>query len=254
MTQSPNIRLKHDRLAAFLKAFGLCTTHCSSAKSANLLIIDVNCSGNPTHLLYRAKPNGTLPDGATLCAAAKVDFGDSANPLIGALPDEVRISLAEEPQLLGLTGLIVAEVENARCGGRNIQARLCEVVVVLAIRKAIAIGTIDAGLLAGLAHPKLHMSLVAMHDDPMRNWQNVDLAAIAGMSRGQFIKVFKQTVGQSPVAYLNCWRLVLGRVELCSGRSVKSAAAAVGFGSVLASLFAEIWLLAKPEQSAAMIG
>lgn len=48
---------------------------------------------------------------------------------------------------------MVAEVEVARCGGGTIEARLCEIIVVLAIRKAIAIGTVDAGLLAGLAHP-----------------------------------------------------------------------------------------------------
>jgi len=234
MTENPSIDLKHDRLTAFLKAFALRTTHCDAAHNANLLIIDENNTGMPTHLLYRARSSQALPDGVRLCAAARVDFGDSGNPLIGALPDEVRISLAEAPQLRGLAELIVGEVENARCGGGSIQARLCEVVVVLAIRKAIAMGTVGAGLLAGLAHPKLHMSLVAMHDNPLRQWQIADLAAIAGMSRGQFITVFKQTVGDSPGAYLNYWRLVLGRVELGTGRSVKSAAAHVGFGSAAA--------------------
>jgi len=95
------------------------------------------------------------PNGVLLCAV-KVDFGGGANPLIGALPDEVCVSLANEPQLTGLVELIVAEMEVTRCGGHSIQTRLCGAAVVLAIRKAIAIGTIDAGLLAGLAHPELH--------------------------------------------------------------------------------------------------
>ena len=234
MIESSITERKHDRLTAFLNAFALSATHCESAEGANLLVIHTKGSGEPTHLLYRARCAAALPEGAILCAAAKVDFGGSANPLVGALPDELCYPLADDSQLLGLSKLIVAEVEVARCGGGSIQARLCEVVVVLAIRRAIAIGTVDAGLLAGLAHPKLHVSLIAMHDDPVQNWQIADLAAIADMSRGQFIAVFKQTVGQSPGAYLNGWRLALGHEKILSGRSVKSVAAMVGFGSAAA--------------------
>lgn len=234
MTESLVSPQRYDRLTAFLQAFDLRVMPCDSAASANLLIIDVENMGSPTHLLYRARESGGLPTGARLSAAARVDFGGSANPLIGALPDELCFSMAEMPQLLGLSELIVAEIDMVRCGGGTVRTRLCEVVVVLAIRKAIASGRVDAGLLAGLAHPKLHMSLVAMHDDPVRKWQIPDLSAIAGMSRAQFIEVFKKTVGESPGAYLTHWRLALGAAKLRSGRSVKSAAAMVGFGSAAA--------------------
>lgn len=231
MTESLNTPQRYDRLTAFLQAFPLRVAHCESAASANLLIIDINGTGEPSHLLYRARVSGGLPIGATLCAAARVDFGGSANPLVGALPDELCFSLAEIPPLRGLVELIVTESDVARCGGGTVQTRLSEVIVVLAIRRAIALGTVDAGLLAGLAHPKLHMSLVAMHDNPTRKWQIPDLCAIAGLSRAQFIDVFKRTVGESPGAYLTSWRLALGAAKLRSGKSVKSAAALVGFGS-----------------------
>lgn len=234
MIESLNISPSHDRLTAFLQAFQLRAVHCDSAESANLLIIDLNSSGKPTHLLYHVRSSLGLPIGARLCTAARVDFGGSDNPLVGALPEELYISMTEMPQLLGLIELIVAEMEVARCGGGSVRTRLCEIVVVLAIRRAIAIGTVDAGLLAGLAHPKLHMSLVAMHDNPALNWNVPDLSAIAGMSRAQFIEVFKKTVGQSPGAYLTSWRLALGKAKLQSGHSVKSVAAMVGFGSAAA--------------------
>lgn len=104
-------------------------------------------------------------------------------------------------------------------------------IVVLAIRKALAVGTVNAGMLAGLAHRELHPCLVAMHEDPVRRWHIGDLANIAGMKRGRFIETFTNTVGQPPAAYLTDWRLALGRTHLRSGRSVKAAAAAVGFGS-----------------------
>ncbi len=231
MIESLNMPRRYDRLTAFLQAFPLRVEHCDSAASANLLIIDTNGSGAPSHLLYRARKSGGLPVGARLCAAARVDFGGSANPLVGALPDELRFSIDEMPQLRGLAELIVAEIEVPRCGCGTVQTRLCEVVVVLAIRRAIARGTVDAGLLAGLAHPKLHMSLVAIHDDPARKWQIPDLCAISGISRAQFIEIFKKTVGEPPGAYLTGWRLALGAAHLRSGRSVKSVAAMVGFGS-----------------------
>ncbi|MBD9453570.1 helix-turn-helix transcriptional regulator [Rhizobium sp. RHZ02] len=234
MIESSHFEHKHDRLTAFLKAFPLSATPCNSAEAANLLIVGAGGSGGATDLLYRARSAGALPEGVTLYAGAKVDFGGNMNPLVGALPDELRFSLPDEPQLLGLSELVIAEVAHARCGGGTIKARLCEIVVVWAIRKAIAIGTVDGGLLAGLAHPRLYVSLVAMHDDPQRNWRIADLAAVADMSRGKFIGAFTQTVGQSPVAYLNAWRLALGRAELRSGRSVKSVAALVGFGSATA--------------------
>jgi len=234
MIESPNTPLRHDRLTAFLQAFPLRALHCDSADSANLLIIDIDNSGGPTHLLYRARQSFRLPAGATLCAAARVDFGGSDNPLVGALPDELCFSMTEMPQLQGLVELIVAESDVARCGGESVRTRLCEIVVVLAIRRAIAMGTVDAGLLAGLAHPKLHLSLVSMHDKPAQNWSVPDLSAIAGMSRAQFIEVFKKTVGQSPGAYLTSWRLALGRTKLRSGHSVKAVAAMVGFGSAAA--------------------
>jgi transcriptional regulator GlxA family with amidase domain len=118
---------------------------------------------------------------------------------------------------------------------------------VLAIRKAIAVGTVNAGLLAGLAHPELHTSLVAMHDEPARNWQIRELAWIAGMSRGYFIQAFKRVIGRPPATYLSEWRMALARVELRSGRSVKSAAASVGFGSAAAfsRAHSRVWLFPK---------
>lgn len=68
--------------------------------------------------------------------------------------------------------------------------------VVQAILLAIAAGTVDGGLLAGLAHPKLYLSLVAMHDKLGQDWKVPDLSAIAGLPRAQYVQVFRKTVGQ----------------------------------------------------------
>lgn len=225
---------RHDRLAAFLKAYGLRAYHCHDVCDANLLLVDATGAATPTHLIYRPQALEQMPDDMTVLAAATIDFKGSINPLVGALPRELCFDLMLEPQLQGLSDLIFSETANRRCGGDTIHARLCEVVVVLAIRRAIAIGTVNAGLLAGLAHHQLHISLVAMHEHPARHWQIAELAEIAGLTRGRFIALFKQIVGQPPATYLASWRLALGRVELQAGRSAKVVSAAVGFGSAAA--------------------
>ncbi|MDE1996247.1 MAG: cupin domain-containing protein, partial [Rhizobiaceae bacterium] len=150
---------KHDRLAAFLKAYGLRAEYRDEGQAANLLIVDSEDAGTPTHLIYQPRSAGTPAQGMIVLAAAAIDFSETLNPLVGALPEELRFSLALEPQLRGLADLIVSESVDRRCGGGTIHARLCEVIVVLAIRKALAIGTVNAGLLAGLAHRDLHPCL-----------------------------------------------------------------------------------------------
>lgn len=222
---------KHDRLAAFLTVYGLQADYCRDGQAANLLIVDAEEAGAPTHLIYRPRLASMPAQGVTVLAAAAIDFGATLNPLVGALPEELRFSLALEPQLRGLAELLVSENVGRRCGGGTIHARLCEVIVVLAIRRALAIGTVNAGLLAGLANQELHPCLVAMHENPARRWHISDLADIVDMKRGRFIDTFTKTVGQPPATYLTDWRLALGRVQLRAGRSVKTVAAAVGFGS-----------------------
>lgn len=231
MIESSKLTQRHDRLAAFLSAYGLRADYRNDGEDANLLIADCQSAGVPTHLIYRPRSTALHEREMMVLAAAAIDFGDNLNPLVGALPEELRFSLAHEPQLRGLADLIVNESINPRCGGGSIHARLCEVIVVLSIRRALAIGTVNAGLLAGLAHDELHTCLVAIHDAPARRWHIDQLAEIAVMKRSRFIDIFTNTIGQTPIAYLAAWRLSLARVQLRSGRSVKVVAADVGFGS-----------------------
>jgi hypothetical protein len=62
---------------------------------------------------------------------------------------------------------------------RTVQDHIREIIVVLAVRRAIDQATVNAGLLAGLAHPTLYLCLVAVHDDPARQWRTDVLARLA---------------------------------------------------------------------------
>lgn len=72
---------KHDRLAAFLRAYGLRAEYGGNGKDANLLIVDSEGAGAPSHLIYRPRSNPLIASGIVLAAAA-IDFGDSLNPLV----------------------------------------------------------------------------------------------------------------------------------------------------------------------------
>ncbi|RFB78480.1 helix-turn-helix transcriptional regulator [Methylovirgula sp. 4M-Z18] len=227
---------KHDRLFAFLRAFPLVARPCPTADAANLLIVAAGEGKGPTHAIYRPRAGivvPAMPDARSL-AASSLEFGGNKNPLVGVLPSEIVFALKDDPQLRVLAELIVAEEAVSQCGGGSVRARLSEIVVVYAIRRAIADKTVKAGLMAGLAHPELHPCLVAMHDDPARAWRIEDLTGIAGMTRGRFIRTFTETVGQSPGNYLTIWRLTLAQISLKAGKSVKVVAADVGFGSAAA--------------------
>jgi len=233
MIETPKPLRSHDRLTAFLQAFGLNAETCANDgadASANLCVIGDELR-QPARVVFRCRGGMSGLDAKTILASARINFGGSMNPLIGALPDELEFALDEQPHMRALAELFVAEREVSRCGGATVRNRLCEVIVVLAVRRAIAAGTVNAGLLAGLAHAELCPCLIAIHDEPAKAWSVEELARIAGMSRSQFTTKFSKIVGMSPAAYVTSWRLSLGYNRLKAGSSVKAVAAEVGFGS-----------------------
>lgn len=235
MIESPIPSPRHDRLTAFLQAFGLrAVVNQEADAEANLLLVTEHGGHDASHIVFRVLGGAPSNEAFSVLAAASVDFGGTANPLVGALPEELVFVLAEQPQMRSLAGALLMEIENRRCGGRTIEERLCEIIVVLAVRRAIDMGRVSAGLLAGLAHPSLHPCLVAIHDKPASDWRTETLAQMAGMSRSHFIAQFAKVVGTTPVAYVTSWRLALGRAEIAAGYSVKAAARRVGFGSAAA--------------------
>lgn len=231
MIEAPKILRSHDRLTAFLNIFGLRaeTRPSDRADTANLFVI-VADPLQPTHIVFRCRGGASGLD-ATILACARINFGGAMNPLIGALPEELRFAVDEFPPMQALAELFLSEIAMSRCGGATVRDRLCEVIVVFAVRRAIANGTVNAGLLAGLAHEEICPCLIAIHDEPARAWRVEDLARIAGMSRSHFTEKFSKIVGMSPASYVTSWRLTVGYSRLKGGGRVKSVASEVGFGS-----------------------
>ncbi|MEP3045932.1 MAG: AraC family transcriptional regulator [Roseibium sp.] len=173
---------------------------------------------------------GVLPD-ETLLVAAHITISGVGKQLFTALPDQISVPLAEEPYLAAIVTPLIEEVSTPRCGGQAAFQRLCEVVVIRLLRHAMERGNANTGMLRGLAHPRISVALVAIHEAPSEIWTLEKLAETAGMSRTQFAVTFKEQVGTTPMGYLANWRLDIARSELEAGQQVKSVANLCGFSS-----------------------
>ncbi|BCB20068.1 AraC family transcriptional regulator [Bosea sp. ANAM02] len=220
-----------DRLSVFFRLFSLSVVPLRPAgdEPANM-VIGLAADGVPA-IALGARARDVV---SVVSAAARIDFEGSANPLMRAMPDPLVVPLAAGTALSAVAENFMAELETGRCGAPLAIDYLGRLILLMVLRHAIEAGAADAGLLAGLAHPNIYPALVAIHEQPQRNWQAGDLAALAGLSRTRFMTLFAGTVGTPPIAYLNGWRLALGRRALARGGMIKTVARQVGYGSAAA--------------------
>lgn len=170
-------------------------------------------------------------DGADLTCAHLRFEGGAANPIAATLPAFVCTPLAQVHGLESVLTLLFDEAFQQHCGRRAVMDRLFEIALVQILRHLMENGQAQIGLLGGLAHPRLRNALVAMHEQPARDWALDTLAASAGMSRSVFANTFRETLGCTPGQYLQQWRVSLVQQGLRQGRPLKSIAGEVGYGS-----------------------
>ena len=66
---------------------------------------------------------------------------------------------------------------------------------------------IEEQWLQGVQNISLQKPLRAIHHQPGHSWTVESLAQTAGMSRASFAASFKESMGESPLQYLNRWRV-----------------------------------------------
>ncbi len=189
----------------------------------------------PTLLLYpRPRPRRFVTDandGADL-VCAHIEFeGGEANPIASALPDLVHLPLARMPEAGPVLALIFAEADARHCGRQAMLDRLLEVLMIQILRVLMEGAHVRSGMLAGLADRRLRNALVSIHEEPRRNWSLEALAAQAGMSRTSFANAFRESVGLTPGAYLQAWRIGIAQQLLIEGHPLKHIAGEVGYSN-----------------------
>lgn len=193
----------------------------------------------PTLLLYprplRHDFHTAALDGADfVCATLDFDGGD-AHPLVRALPPLLRWPLAELPGVTHTLALLFDETAQPRCGARLLADRLFEVLLLQLLRALLAAPqATPPGLLQGLADARLAPLLLALHERPGEAWTLAAMADTAGLSRSLLAERFRRQLGETPMAYLTRWRLLLVQQGLAQGRPLKLLADELGYGSAAA--------------------
>ncbi|MEO0773913.1 MAG: AraC family transcriptional regulator [Pseudomonadota bacterium] len=213
-----------DRLSALMARFELSVAPCPPDQ-ANFCIHGSDTT--PTCLSMTAKPCLT----PAALAHAHVSWGGADNPLLTALPSEIRHDLTDDPDMQAIARLFISEMQAARCGVASVLNRLGEVLIVRLMRAQIEQGGVRMGLLAALSDPRLSRAVVAIHDRPGHPWRLDELAGEAGLSTSRFAHLFRTRVGQTPLSYLRHWRLVLAKQDIERGDRIARVAARYAYGS-----------------------
>jgi AraC-like DNA-binding protein len=191
--------------------------------------------GEPSLLMYpTSTPRRFVTDpvqGARLACAQLGFDGGEGNPLVNALPKVVCVPLSQIDGAAPVISLLFDEAFGDNCGRRALVDRLFEALLIQLLRHLMESCAIDGGMLAGMSHTHLRRALVAMHERPGEPWSLDALASVAGMSRSAFANAFRSTVGCTPGAYLQGWRVQLAQQGLKAGRALKLIAIEVGYGS-----------------------
>jgi AraC-like DNA-binding protein len=90
----------------------------------------------------------------------------------------------------------------------------------------------DVGWFAALADPQMNAAVSAMHADPAHPWTVQKLAALTSMSRSTFAERFRARAGETPIAYLTRWRMMLAGEKLInSDDTVARISGSLGYES-----------------------
>jgi AraC-like DNA-binding protein len=218
-----------DRLSSLLNNFEVRSRRTSRPEASNLFIIGQQHKVEKLVLYIDGVPDKNIY--SDVVAFAHVDIGGNTNPLYQAMPPYLEIDLIENSDIKNIAALMATEAKAPRCGGEFALNRLCDLIVVNILRNQIASEISEPGMFAGLAHLKLKNVVVAIHDDPGRNWQIENFTALAGMSRSQFMAEFVSVVGKTPIAYLKHWRMTLAHIAIQKGDRIKDVAGRFGYSS-----------------------
>ncbi|MHC8306358.1 AraC family transcriptional regulator [Pseudomonas sp. PB3P13] len=137
------------------------------------------------------------------------------------------------PGLVPILATMEREVSAARLGFAGILARLADVVAAMVVRGWVECACGNAsGLVAALRDPRLASALLALHQQPGRDWTVAQLAEQCNTSRSVFADRFQMTIGMAPLRYVTELRMRLASQWLTLERMpVEEVAQRLGYTS-----------------------
>lgn len=179
--------------------------------------------------------SGDNPQATVFLCGAYQFSGDVGSGLLDALPTVMTLSAAMDDPLRDVVTLLSRELVRTEPAQQIVLDRLLDLLLVLAIRSDFNHSTTAPRWYHAAADPRLSAALQAMHENAAHPWTVSEIAAISGLSRPAFARVFREVLGQAPMQYLTEWRMTLARDHLREGDlSLAQIADAVGYGSPFA--------------------
>ena len=184
-----------------------------------------------------------------------VSFNPSWHPVFEMLPDILCLKRNQQngvPWLDSIINLMESEVSQGLPGNEAVITRLCEVLVVGAIRNWLLHNTDDSvGWIQALKDYNLGRALTKIHQTPSKVWTVALLAAEAALSRTVFSERFTKLVGIPPIQYLSHLRMNLAGDMLRKGSeySIGEISEEIGYSSEISfsRAFKKFW--GKPPGS-----
>jgi AraC-like DNA-binding protein len=177
------------------------------------------------------------PDFQMLGGTFSIESGN-APLLLGLLPPIIHMRSTENDtsHLAYIINFIMEECVHERPGRQMLLERLLEVMLIESLRwHNLQERPTQVGLLAGLHHPPIALTLRAMHANVNLEWTVATLAKVAGMSRSAYARHFGDIVGCGPMEYLMRWRMSLAQHALAHGSvSLEAIARDIGYQSASA--------------------
>jgi AraC-like DNA-binding protein len=197
--------------------------------------LDVECvPGFISDSGVRYGEQGGEADMEMLGGAFSID-SSNADFLLSLLPEKLHIRSTENDTagLALIINLIIKEYTEKAPGQTIVLARLMDIMLIESLRwQSYHDQPAQFGLLAGLRHPSIALTLRAMHSNVNHDWTVAALAKHAGMSRSGYAKRFGEIVGCGPMEYLTRWRINWAQDALArNSEPLETIARKVGYRS-----------------------
>ena len=125
--------------------------------------------------------------------------------LIESLPPYLHLTLGHN--VAALINLFQQEFHSEQQASQSVINALAQVLLTYILRQALSTNGDQQNLLAGLQDKRLSQVLQAVTQAPQEDWSIESLAALANMSRANFIRVFQQKLGIAPGKFVTQLRL-----------------------------------------------
>jgi AraC-like DNA-binding protein len=177
---------------------------------------------------------GDGPQTSVISGVFYFEEGDT-HPLYRALPPYILLKGegGQAAEWLDATlRLLSAEAMEARPGVRAVLDRLCDVLFIQSLRGWVRADGSSVGLPMAVKDPAIDEALDMMQRRPNEPWTVERLAHAVALSRSVFAERFRRLLGDTPMDYLQRWRMHLAAQMLREGReTTANIAEKVGYES-----------------------